>query len=67
MLDEYGCRHVIIMMDGDSPGRQAAVKIQKLLSQRSIHTSIVNMEDGKDPGSIDEMEAEAYLSEFIVD
>jgi DNA primase len=67
LLDEYGCRHVIIMMDGDSPGRQAAVKIQKLLSQRSIHTSIINMEDGKDPGSIDEMEAEAYLSEFLVD
>jgi len=67
MLDEYGCRHVLIMMDGDAPGRQAAVKIQKLLSQRSIHTSIINMEDGKDPGSIDEMEAEAYLSEFLVD
>lgn len=67
MLDEYGCRHVILMMDGDTAGRQAAVKIQKLLSQRSIHTSIVNMEDGKDPGSIDEMEAEAYLSEFLID
>lgn len=67
MLDEYGCRHIIIMMDGDGPGRQAAGKIQKLLSQRSIHTSIVDMEDGKDPGSIDEMEAEAYLSEFLVD
>ena len=67
MLDEYGCRHVIIMMDGDSAGRQAAVKIQKLLTQRAIHSSVVDMEDGKDPGSIDEMEAEAYLSEFIID
>jgi DNA primase len=67
MLDEYGCRHVIIMMDGDSAGRQAAVKIQKLLTQRAIHSSVVNMDDGKDPGSIDEMEAEAYLSEFIID
>jgi 5S rRNA maturation endonuclease (ribonuclease M5) len=67
MLDERGCRHAIIMMDGDNPGRQAAVKIQKLLSQRSIHTTIINMEDGKDPGSIDELEAEAYLSEFIID
>ncbi len=67
MLDEYGCRHAILMMDGDSAGRQAAVKIQKLFQQRAIHTSIVNMEDGKDPGSINEMEAEAYLSEFLVD
>lgn len=67
LLDEYGCRHVIIMMDGDAAGRQAAGKIQKLFQQRSIHTSIVNMEDGKDPGSINEMEAEAYLSEFLID
>jgi DNA primase len=67
MLDERGCRHVIIMMDGDSAGRQAAIKIDKLISQRSIQTTIIDMEEGKDPGSLDEMEAEAYLSEFIVD
>ncbi len=67
LLDEYGCKHVILMMDGDTAGRQAAVKIQKLFQQRAIYTSIVNMEDGKDPGSIDEMEAEAYLSEFLID
>jgi DNA primase len=67
MLDEYGCRHVIIMMDGDTPGRIAAEKIDKLIRQRHIQTTIINMADGKDPGSINEMEAEAYLSEFIID
>ena len=67
MLDECGCRHVIIMMDGDSAGRVAAEKIDRLIKQRHIETTIIMMEEGKDPGSIDELEAEAYLSEFIID
>lgn len=67
MLDEYGCRHAIIMMDGDAAGRIAAEKIDKLIKQRHIQTTVINLADGKDPGSLNELEAEAYLSEFIID
>ena len=67
MLDERGCRHVIIMMDGDTAGVQAAVRIQTLLTQRSIHTTVINMAEGQDPGSIDVEEASAYLSQFVLD
>ena len=67
MLDERGCRHVIIMMDGDSAGVQAAARIQTLFMQRSIHSTVINMAEGQDPGSIDVEEASAYLSQFVLD
>jgi DNA primase len=67
LLDEYGCRQVLLLMDGDSAGRTAAVKIKKLLEQRSINTIIVDLDDGVDPGSLDEEQAEHYLSDFFVD
>lgn len=61
LLDEYGCRHVTILMDGDSPGRLAAIKIQRLLDARYIETDIVSLPEGLDPGAFDEEAADYYL------
>lgn len=64
MLDEYGCRKVTILMDGDSSGKAAATKIQKLLDSRNIETEIVTISDGADPGSFDLEIAEYYLGKI---
>lgn len=61
LLDEYGCRKAIIMMDGDNPGVQAAKKIKTLLTQRAIVTSTVELKPGEDPGSLDKEYIDEYL------
>ena len=48
-------------MDGDTPGKLAATKIQKLLDTRNIETTIVTLADGLDPGKFDAETAEYYL------
>jgi DNA primase len=64
MLDEYGSRKVTILMDGDSSGKQAANKIQKLLEQRSIETVIVTLPKDIDPGDLDLEAAEYFLGKI---
>ena len=66
-LDEMGCRHAIIMMDGDNAGRYAASKINLLLEQRNIYTTIIQLPEGKDPGSLTVEEASDILSPFFLD
>jgi DNA primase len=61
LLDEYGCRKVTILMDGDSAGKQAAAKIQKLLEQRNIETNNIVLSEGLDPGSFNKETAEYFL------
>jgi len=61
LLDEYGCRKVTILMDGDSAGKQAAAKIEKLLEQRNIETNNIVLTDGLDPGSFNKEIAEHFL------
>jgi DNA primase len=61
ILDEYGCRKVTILMDGDNAGKLAANKIKKLLEQRSIETEIVTLPKDIDPGMLDEEAAEFFL------
>lgn len=61
LLDEYGCRRVTILMDGDSAGKQAAAKIEKLLEQRNIETNNIVLTDGLDPGSFNKEIAEHFL------
>lgn len=67
VLDELGCRHVIIMMDGDSAGRLAATKIKNLLEQRNIYTTDIQLPANKDPGSLTVEEASDILSSFFLD
>ena len=67
LLDEYGCSEVIIMMDGDTAGRNAAIKIQRLLEQRSIASVIIDLPDGLDPGNLTPEAAAEYLGDFFVD
>jgi len=64
MLDEYGCRKVTILMDGDSAGKQAAQKIQKLLEQRNIETITVSLPKDLDPGDFNEEAAEYFLGKL---
>lgn len=64
MLDEYGCRKVTILMDGDASGKVAASKIQKLLDARNIETNLVVLSDGLDPGSFNAETAELYLGKL---
>lgn len=64
LLDEYGCRKVTILMDGDASGKSAAAKIQKLMDARSIETNVVVLADGLDPGSFDTETAEYYLGKL---
>jgi len=61
LLDEYGCRKVTILMDGDAAGKNAAAKIAKLLDTRNIETNVVTLSDGLDPGSFNIEIAETYL------
>jgi len=61
LLDEYGCRKVTILMDGDVSGKTVATKIEKLLDSRNIETKIVNLPNGLDPGTFDAETAEYYL------
>lgn len=65
LLDDYGCRRAIIMMDGDTSGSQAAIKINNLLNQHSIQTAIVELAQGEDPGSLDREYIEEYLKNII--
>ena len=43
---------VYLMMDGDNPGRQAAIKIAEMLETINVDVKITKMPEGKDPGSI---------------
>lgn len=61
ILDEYGCRKVTILMDGDSAGKQASGKIQKLLEQRNIETIEIQLPKDIDPGDFDAEAAEYFL------
>jgi DNA primase len=61
LLDEYGCRKVTILMDGDAAGKNAASKIAKLLDSRNIEIEVVTLSDGLDPGSFNAETAEIYL------
>jgi 5S rRNA maturation endonuclease (ribonuclease M5) len=67
LLDEYGCKHVIVVADGDAPGRRVAKKIEQLFDNRSIKTTIVELDDGKDPGSLTFVEAKQLLKPLIGD
>jgi DNA primase len=51
-------------MDGDSAGKAAATKIQKLLDARNIETNIIMLSDGLDPGNFNEEIAESYLGKL---
>ena len=64
LLDEYGCRKVTILMDGDAAGKSAATKIQKLLDARNIETVVITLSDGLDPGSFNAETAEHYLGKL---
>lgn len=64
LLDEYGCRKVSIVMDGDQSGKNAAAKIQKLLDARNIETNVITLSDGLDPGSFNLETAESYLGKL---
>lgn len=64
LLDEYGCRKVTILMDGDSSGKQATQKIKNLLEQRNIETVIVNLPSEIDPGDFNEEAAEYFLGKI---
>jgi hypothetical protein len=48
-------------MDGDSAGKQAAAKIEKLLEQRNIETNNIVLSEGLDPGSFNKETAEYFL------
>lgn len=61
LLDECGCRKVTILMDGDTSGKLAAAKIEKLLDSRAIETKVISLPDGLDPGNFDAEQAEYYL------
>lgn len=64
LLDEYGCRKVTILMDGDASGKSAATKIQKLFDARNIETNTIVLSDGLDPGSFNAETAEYYLGKL---
>lgn len=64
LLDEYGCRKVTILMDGDASGKSAATKIQKLFDARNIETNTITLSDGLDPGSFNAETAEYYLGKL---
>lgn len=67
ILDELGCRKVVILMDGDAPGARAAAKIKTLFDQLSIYTEVIELADGKDPGILTQEEADAILGENNLD
>jgi len=50
-----GVNHVLLALDGDEAGREAAVKIGDLFQKKGAEVSIVPLPDGKDP--------DAYLRE----
>lgn len=54
---------VVIVPDGDDPGKEGAAKIQKALSLR-IQTVVVNTPNGEDPGSLTKEQAAALLGEL---
>jgi DNA primase len=64
LLDEYGCRKVTVLMDGDTAGKNAASKIAKLLDTRNIEVDVVTLSDGLDPGSFNAETAEIYLGKI---
>jgi len=64
ILDEYGVQNVKILMDGDNSGASAAKRIQTMLNQRNISSTIIELPEGVDPGNLDVEAAEHFLSNF---
>ena len=65
LLDDYGCRHVILMMDSDVSGTLATKKITAMLDKASIRTTIVTLPKDRDPGDLSQEEADYYLSNLL--
>lgn len=65
LLDDYGCKHIIIMMDGDAPGRNAAKKISALIDSYNIRTSVIELADRLDPGELSKEYADYYLKGLL--
>jgi DNA primase len=64
ILDEYGVQQVKILMDGDSAGIAASKRIQTMLNQRNISSTVIELPNGIDPGDLDVEAAEHFLSDF---
>lgn len=65
ILDELGCRHAIIMFDGDSAGRMSAKKVSAMFDKGSIRNSIVNLPEGTDPGVLTRTDVDFLLSKIM--
>jgi 5S rRNA maturation endonuclease (ribonuclease M5) len=65
ILDELGCRHAIIMFDGDNAGRTSAKKVSAMFDKSSIKNSIVSLPEGTDPGVLTKTDVEFMLSKIM--
>lgn len=52
LIDMFNFNTVYVMMDGDNPGRQAALKIAEMLETINVEVKIPKIPEGKDPGSL---------------
>jgi DNA primase len=57
---------VIILFDGDLAGRRGATDISRILDSKYIINTIIPLEEGKDPGSMEKSEIDKLKAEIIV-
>ena len=61
ILEKIGITRVILMFDGDVPGRSAMNKVENILEKRDILTRKIYLKNGEDPGSLDKDSLDYYL------
>lgn len=52
ILEKLNITKVTLMMDGDTAGRSATVKIQSILEKNDILTNRIYLKEGEDPGKL---------------
>lgn len=59
-----GIQKMYLMMDGDTPGREAAKKLKPLIEQEEFECEIINLEDDTDPGMLSQEYVDS-IKEYI--
>lgn len=53
-----GVSKIYLMLDGDTPGREAAKKLKPIIEQEEFECEIISLEDDQDPGEL----SQEYIS-----
>ena len=65
LMNQYGVQKIILLLDGDEPGKAAALRLQEKLT--AFHVTVKTLPDDHDPNSYLQKHGPQALAAFITD